>query len=559
MRQYQDGRQILWRLTNVSGTDTITATAKPTFAAYVTGMSISFTPANNNTGAVTINLNGMGAKSITKEGSTALSSGDLTSGREYLAVYDGTRFQLVNGTGSGGGGGSVWARVGPDGTELATSSTGITSVTRQGQGWYRVVPATSFTTNGGGNYAVGIEVTCATPGSTGGSGSSPFKAYDSYSAWLTDDSENNGMGVSVSDGYLLVPGETTDDLWIHDMANWGGTPTQVALTGSLYGAGEYFAVRQDEDGVFLSLDSTLNYVALPGGSVTDFSGAFTGTQLKPRASRVVSGSLKLWMADFGTFGQYTVSLAGPSLSLDHSYSGVDWNQSGSWQFDSDGYPWYATVDGGLHQYDFTSNAKATHAYPTATPTGTTLSATPGGQAMVYDPTRRMLYVILLSAAGQHLYQYSGWTNLVNNSGMWTYIANLGTGTSTIPMWYDAADDILLVATSAGRVVRFFGNPKTVLDTVTMPGTIPSHQVRYGAYYKDNYAYVRTEVGTTPNHIVRISYNGDEIAWGDGGAIVPYVPRANYNIVSASAVDVYTYGTTNPDIRVDSEFTIELLT
>jgi hypothetical protein len=459
----------------------------------------------------------------------------------------------------GGGGGSDWVRVAGDGAGTILANSGaISAVTRMGEGWHRITPVTAFTANAGGNWDVGIGVSCAIPGNSDADGSSPFKAYDSFSAWLTDDSENNGMGVSVSDGYLLVPGENTDDLWIHDMAAWGGTPTQVALTGSLY-SGTQFCVTREEDGVFLSTGSDINYVALPGGALTDFTAAFSGTNLKPLASRIVSGSLKLWMADGGTFGQYTVVLSPQSITSDHSYGGTDWNQPGDWRFDDDGYPWYTTVGLGLQQYDFTSNTKASHTYPTETPNGATLSASPGGNAMVYDTTRRMFYIILTSPSGQHLYQYSGWTNLVNNSGIWTFIADVGTGSSIIPLWYDADSDILLLGTSAGRVVRYIGNPKTVLDTVTLPGTIASHLVKYGAYYKDNYGYVRTEIGTTPNYIIRISYNGDEIAWGSGGAIVPYVPKANYHIVNATTVDVYTYGPTNPDIRKDVEFTLELLT
>lgn len=90
------------KLLTVSGTDTITASGSPTVAAYSTGASYYFSPANTNTGAVTINIDSLGAKSITKEGSTALAAGDLTSGKIAFVVYDGTRFQLTNPAGSSG-------------------------------------------------------------------------------------------------------------------------------------------------------------------------------------------------------------------------------------------------------------------------------------------------------------------------------------------------------------------------------------------------------------------------------------------------------------------------
>lgn len=84
------------KLLTVSGTDTITASGTPTVAAYTSGAMYYFTPAATNTGAVTINIDSLGAKSVTKNGSTALVAGDLTSGKVAVVVYDGTRFQLIN-------------------------------------------------------------------------------------------------------------------------------------------------------------------------------------------------------------------------------------------------------------------------------------------------------------------------------------------------------------------------------------------------------------------------------------------------------------------------------
>jgi hypothetical protein len=71
-------------------------TLSPALGAYAAGNLFSFVAPNTNTGASTINLNSLGAKSITKQGSTALVAGDIVSGRIYLIEYDGTRFQLIN-------------------------------------------------------------------------------------------------------------------------------------------------------------------------------------------------------------------------------------------------------------------------------------------------------------------------------------------------------------------------------------------------------------------------------------------------------------------------------
>ena len=89
-------------LGSVAGTDTITASATPTATAYTAGQTFRFVAAGANTGAVTINIDSLGAKAITKSGASALEAGDIASGAVVQITYDGTRFQLVSGAGAGG-------------------------------------------------------------------------------------------------------------------------------------------------------------------------------------------------------------------------------------------------------------------------------------------------------------------------------------------------------------------------------------------------------------------------------------------------------------------------
>ena len=81
----------------VTGTDNLTGTVVPALSAYATGNQFSFLVANTNTAAVTINVDGIGAKAITRTGTTALVAGDMVAGQAVEIIYDGTRFQLVNG------------------------------------------------------------------------------------------------------------------------------------------------------------------------------------------------------------------------------------------------------------------------------------------------------------------------------------------------------------------------------------------------------------------------------------------------------------------------------
>jgi hypothetical protein len=83
-------------LVTVAGTDTYTGTMSPSLAAYAAGNVFTFVVPNTNTTAATLNIDGLGAKALTRDGSTALVAGDLVANAEVAVVYDGTRFQVLN-------------------------------------------------------------------------------------------------------------------------------------------------------------------------------------------------------------------------------------------------------------------------------------------------------------------------------------------------------------------------------------------------------------------------------------------------------------------------------
>jgi len=90
------------KLITASGTDTVTGTLSPTLTAYAAGQMFYWIAAGANTGAVTLNIDSLGAKAVTRDGSTALAAGDIRSGEVVVVVYDGTRFQVVSQVNSGG-------------------------------------------------------------------------------------------------------------------------------------------------------------------------------------------------------------------------------------------------------------------------------------------------------------------------------------------------------------------------------------------------------------------------------------------------------------------------
>lgn len=96
-------------LTSPSGTNAMTATAALGMSAYVTGQRFFFVAPSTNTSACTININAIGVKAITKNGTTALVAGDIVSGAIVQVVYDGTQFQLLNPTALPSGVITLWS------------------------------------------------------------------------------------------------------------------------------------------------------------------------------------------------------------------------------------------------------------------------------------------------------------------------------------------------------------------------------------------------------------------------------------------------------------------
>jgi len=82
--------------------DAYAITPSPAITAYAAGQVFFFKVANTNTGASTLNVSGLGVKTIKKNIAEDLEAGDLTQDQIVQFVYDGTNFQAL---GIGGGGG----------------------------------------------------------------------------------------------------------------------------------------------------------------------------------------------------------------------------------------------------------------------------------------------------------------------------------------------------------------------------------------------------------------------------------------------------------------------
>lgn len=80
--------------TSGGSSNAYTLAANRAFTAYAAGDVFVFEANHSNTGASTLNVEAVGAKSIVTQTGVALTTGDIVSGGIYAVVYDGTNFQL---------------------------------------------------------------------------------------------------------------------------------------------------------------------------------------------------------------------------------------------------------------------------------------------------------------------------------------------------------------------------------------------------------------------------------------------------------------------------------
>ncbi len=76
--------------------NTITASVTPAITAYSKGQTFEILVNNTNTGATTVNMNGLGVQSLKTRNSRELSPGEIANGQYIRIKYDGTDFQLIS-------------------------------------------------------------------------------------------------------------------------------------------------------------------------------------------------------------------------------------------------------------------------------------------------------------------------------------------------------------------------------------------------------------------------------------------------------------------------------
>lgn len=220
--------------------NTVTATVSPGPSAYFSGMEVNVLIANANTGASSININGLGAKSITNLGN-ALSGGELKVGRYTQLIYNGTSFDITSNLAPAS---SVY--VGSSSTTGSANAQVLATVTPSG-------------------YAlkVGNIVT--------------FQAgFSNTSALTLNVSSTGALAVLKPSGTGLIPVVSGDIV--------NGTEYQVLYNGSVY---QLNTASFPSPSTFLQVANNGSDVASPSAFVTNIGAA-------PASAGVPSGAAMWW-------------------------------------------------------------------------------------------------------------------------------------------------------------------------------------------------------------------------------------------------------------------------
>ena len=173
-------------LASVSGADTVTATASPTLAAYAAGQMFYFVAAGDNTTSVTLNIDALGAKAVTRDGSVALAAADIKSGEVVVVVYDGTRFQVVSQLNSAGN--ATFANV------SITSALNVGGVATFSAG---SAAAPSITTTGDTNTGLFFPAADTIGFTEGGVEAGRFDSSGNFNIGTTTVPGSNGGGIAI--------------------------------------------------------------------------------------------------------------------------------------------------------------------------------------------------------------------------------------------------------------------------------------------------------------------------------------------------------------------------
>ena len=176
--QVQDGTA-RWGGTSGGSANAHTITLTPAITAYVAGQTFRFVSGFTNTGNATLNVNGLGVKSLLSSATGInLVAGQLTINLVAEVIYDGTQFQLINPMGT-------WVTFSP-----GWSQSGSISYTNNYSKYVVIGKTVHFqcslvaTSAGGGATAITVSLPVTANGTTVFKNSGGASFYDASAATM---------------------------------------------------------------------------------------------------------------------------------------------------------------------------------------------------------------------------------------------------------------------------------------------------------------------------------------------------------------------------------------
>ena len=216
LSQVQDN-SLLWGGTSGGAANAQTLTLAPIITAYAAGQRYSFIAGFTNTAAATLNINGVGTKSIFNVATgAAIGAGEIVATRAYEVIYDGTQFLLLNDVTPIQNGDYIWlgTTAGTAAAQTASATPAITAY-KAGQKFRMII--------GAGLGSTGSVATAATINING---------IGAKNIVNNEDSTNPTLGTWVANALMELVYDGTNFRITNDPGGWlAYTPTLTCFVG----------------------------------------------------------------------------------------------------------------------------------------------------------------------------------------------------------------------------------------------------------------------------------------------------------------------------------------
>ena len=330
MKQVADWRNLLSGAKISSGTNTTTLTTGLSLSAYAQGTLFAFEQGVTNTGAVTINVDSIGAKDIKKHKTVALVAGDLVAGGIYIIAYEATagNFQLISPT--------AQIPATQTGTETLTNKTLTSPVINTSVSGSAFLDEDNFSSNSATKLAsqqsikVYVDAAASSVDADGAAASAAAALVSKNAAAASATTASTGATTATNYATKINGAVTGSDF---SSKAWAVGGTNVTSTGSRGAAKEWatttgaavdtseFSAKEYALGTTLTTGSSKQWSLGGGSSFTEGTAVAGGvfSAKKYAANAAASASVAASGQIYSTVVNQTGASLSPALSADGTY------------------------------------------------------------------------------------------------------------------------------------------------------------------------------------------------------------------------------------------------